>query len=648
MVASRNGKGAAWLLSDLLPSGTLPRHLLLLALLVFFASTSFADSAPSLPLVASKRRDSSSVVATAHKLELAKSPTWRALLHYRSGRCQISDTSFILTGTACNPTVELERFLQAWLNAKGDQLSDMSCRFPARMAFIRHYLASVGYDLPFSECPSLTEYLHRAPADDISLVFAAENVAHPMSMMGHLFLAFHGVGDNGRKISHAASFYTRFTSSNPVLIARDSFITGMPSYFSLVPFSEQLSLYVDREQRNVWEYHLALKPLSRRLMHLHVWELKFVQTPYYFVGYNCATVIHFILAIAAPELLEKKDIWIAPVNVARRAQEVGLVDSRSFHPSRDWRIRSFGDALARYDMIQTRDAVKKDSVGELGLLGWGSADRFRMEFAKAVLEEEKANDPKRGREVASALDAISANLPDVSYTVENARDPLNAARFPQLVMGAALVEGRSYGSITLLPASHLLSEDNSHTAIESSVELGRISLLLPADGSRPLVDRLMVYSFDSIIPDGPLAQSLSSRFSAGVERHLSRNLSWFPAGTMQGGVGKAFALSHDLTVYGMANVGLNYGDGQGYLTGWPEVGFFFYEILSMKTTAAYRVMCGQDGSADCYQGVSLTQTIRGARRDNSPASFAPYLTYEAAWRSDESWHRFGAGIRWSF
>jgi hypothetical protein len=136
--------------------------------------------------------------------------------------------------------------------------------------------------------------------------------------------------------------------------------------------------------------------------------------------------------------------------------------------------------------------------------------------------------------------------------------------------------------------------------------------------------------------------------STGVERQLSRDLSWFSAGTIQGGVGKAFSLSHDLTVYGMANGGINYGDGEGYLTGWPELGFFVYEILNMKTSAAYRVMCGQGGSADCYQGVSVTQNIIGPRDGDTPAAIAPYLAYEAAWRSDDSWHRCGVGVRWSF
>ena len=495
-------KGASRLLFVLPSSRNFPSYPLFLTSLIFAASSSFGEAPSSRHVNISAPQDASYLIAAAQKLELAQNPQWRGLLHYRDGRCHISNKSFILSGMACDPEVELERFLEMWMTAQGDRLADLACRFPARMAFIRHYLVAAGFELPRSECAPLNEYLQRAPADEISLVFAAENVAHPMSMMGHLFLAFHGVSDNGKKVSHAASFYTRFTSSNPLLIAKDAFISGMPSYFSLVPFSEQLSLYVDREQRNVWEYHLALSPLSRRLIHLHVWELRHVQTPYYFVGYNCATVINFILAIAAPDILEKGDIWIAPVNVARRAQESGLVESRSFHPSRDWRIRSFADVLERSDMIQTRNAIRNDSVEEIGSLRWGKADLYRMEFAKAVLEEERANDPQRERKIASALDSISANLPAATYTVENGRDPLNAARFPQLMVGASQVEERSFGSITLLPASHLLAGDNSHTAIESSVELGRISLLLPTDGGRPLIDRLMLYSFDSIIPNG--------------------------------------------------------------------------------------------------------------------------------------------------
>ena len=71
----------------------------------------------------------------------------------------------------------------------------------------------------------------------------------------------------------------------------------------------------------------------------------------------------------------------------------------------------------------------------------------------------------------------------------------------------------------------------------------------------------------------------------------------------------------------------------------------------MKTTAAYRVMCGQGGTADCYHGIAVTQNISGPwseGRGVGSASVAPYLQYEAAWRSTESWQWYGAGVRRSF
>jgi hypothetical protein len=74
-------------------------------------------------------------------------------------------------------------------------------------------------------------------------------------MMGHTFFKLSGKNDN-QKVENSVSFFTVINSLNIPMLILDSTIFGMKGYFILSPYKKQISTYINKEERNIWEYKL--------------------------------------------------------------------------------------------------------------------------------------------------------------------------------------------------------------------------------------------------------------------------------------------------------------------------------------------------------------------------------------------------------
>jgi hypothetical protein len=74
----------------------------------------------------------------------------------------------------------------------------------------------------------------------------------------------------------------------------------------------------------------------------------------------------------------------------------------------------------------------------------------------------------------------------------------------------------------------------------------------------------------------------------------------------------------------------------------PEVGATIYEVLSMKTVANYRLVCGQHGAKGCYQSVNAVQSFLISD------TTSPYLRFSNIWNEDRSTQVLEMGLRIHF
>jgi hypothetical protein len=286
------------------------------------------------------------IIKTAIEKNLHKSYIWKSLLHATNDKLNIKDPNFILSGDDFSLENELVKTIQSFFDVPNDSFKHPICRFPARFFWIKSELGLNDSIFPHIRCPEFEEYLNRAPAQKIYLVFVSENVSQPSSMMGHVFLKLSGYDYKSNHVEHAVSFYTIIDTINIPLLLFKSTVTGMNGFFSLLPYSEQVKRYLEVEDRNVWEYELDLSEKNKMLIYYHIWELKDLQMKYFFTGYNCATVIYDILSLSSENFLKNNNrLWITPKDVVKEAYRNNLIVGTKLIPSDKWNIRMLSEAL---------------------------------------------------------------------------------------------------------------------------------------------------------------------------------------------------------------------------------------------------------------------------------------------------------------
>ena len=249
--------------------------------------------------------DRSSFAQKINASQLAKHPTWEALLHLDANQPQIKDPSFLLSDSTFSANAELLATLNFLYGAKTDAV----CRFPARYLWLKDQLNLPA--LPLEKCADWVELSTRAPLDTLSLAFVSESVSLPASMMGHSFIKLAGHKFNGEYVEHAISFYTPAETYNLPKLYWESMVSGKDGVFALAPYQEVIKKYLDEEKRNVWTYDLDTSVNDRLLIQAHLLELKQTTLLYWFHSYNCATLLRNLIGITGR--LSPNTQWWGPL-----------------------------------------------------------------------------------------------------------------------------------------------------------------------------------------------------------------------------------------------------------------------------------------------------------------------------------------------
>ena len=548
------------------------------------------------------------IIKSAVEKKLYKSYVWKALLQAPGG-LEIKDPQFILTVNNFSLKKELEKTIQSFFEAP-----DTICRFPARYYWIKSELGLNDGIFPSASCPAFQEYLKRTPAQTICLVFVAEDVSEPSSMMGHVFLKLSGNDYKLAHVAHAVSFYTIINTYNIPFLIIESTLTGMKGYFSLLPYKEQLSQYLE-ENRNVWEYRLRLSREARKLIYYHIWELKDLRMKYFFTGYNCATVIYDILSLSSRNFSRGDYLWITPKDVIKDAYRNHLIASAKLIPSDQWNIRMLSAALNKGSTDNIYTLFKKKDFSHLALSG---------DIAKGLYERELILSYgdylyRQGKIKAASLDAIEdkmnkpASVLDGKYHIDLSeyKSPLKTSGESQLGVGYKMLNRHNYLKLYLLPASNTLSDDNREYFNENVLKLGETSLLVNRRSIK--LESFQLYAMKSFVPWNKLVKGISDEVHLGLERHYDRELKSHLAANASAGVGLTERLSPDMEVYALMNAGLGYGHSRLYPYLYPEVGAIIYDIMNMKTVLFYKYVYNQLGLNDFYHDFGITQSFFGCR-----------------------------------
>jgi hypothetical protein len=537
----------------------------------------------------------------------AQNPVWHALLHLQDGQPQIRDRDFLLTLNNFSAENELRATLTA---LTGPDSATAACRFPARASWLNEQgltgLVSTAH------CVDWQEFSRRAPASSITLVFASEILSQPSSMMGHLFLKIEGLNSDNQKLAHAIAFYTDSDTWNLAKLFYESTIMGKDGYFVLSPYQDEVYRYAVKEQRSLWTYQLKLDDLQRRRVLAHMHELRQTKITYFFQSYNCATLVQHILAVAWPEMLSNASNWTTPKGVLRKASKIGMLGDAAVQAPSRWQIRSLSSALSSDQVtaiarsVETQDASRLVSGDAHGT----SQEFLSLQLAQALYRYQR---PATSVDLSGYLQDLSAlqasRHPNLQLTLNNSRDPSRSAPERQLSIGWMQRDNKQFALLRFLPASHALSDDNSPYFGENELRLFDTTLAVDLRSGQPRLERLTVYSVQSLLPNDDITGGLSGRFHVTVEpmpntRTPSRN-----ALQVGGAVGRTWRFQSDIDFYALVGGGWGWRNS-GFIYAQPEVGVIIREAWRMKTLVSRSVISNPLGEKRPTQRWNLTQSYQ--------------------------------------
>lgn len=380
------------------------------------------------------------------RTHVAHSLTWRRLLHFNGSntRSEIIDPRFFITANGhSDPEGELTAALERLQteNETTPENQAFACQFPARA----HFLAQQFSLSKKFVCPTYDAWAARALPESISFVYAAQLVGNPASAFGHSFLRF----DRGRHsglLGFSLSYFAHTkTKDNPLVYAFKGLFGGYTGAYEFDNYYPKDHRYANVENRDLWEYHLALTPEQRQRVFDHAWELShFGGTKYYFLDRNCSFQLLRLLDVADDRFnfAEATDgFFVTPIEAVKSLQASGLIQRWDYRPSLAHKAKHMYSRISEPQQRTVRDVIRGN------------------------LQPEEVSDPSVADAVVAVLAMNETKASRVSDASLFSRATSARAKIPIMESKSSLSESRS----ALSERSEKLNPLNSHGTSQARV-----------------------------------------------------------------------------------------------------------------------------------------------------------------------------------
>ena len=260
---------------------------------------------------------------------IAYDPYWLKLLHYpqatspltKKATSEIINPGFFLSATGKkNPEAELEATLRSFFIAPGTAPdSHAQCRFIARYQWLKKQLDWSLFPPPEVSCKQFDNWSLNGKIKSISLIFVTGYLSNPASFYGHILLKANPEESNipadllSQTINYGAIVPE---NENPLIYIANGIFGGYDATFSHAQFYRYNHNYGENELRDMWEYELALSPNEIEQLIAHAWELLDARFTYYFAKENCAYQMSALLELVTNEPLFNRDTpWLLPATI---------------------------------------------------------------------------------------------------------------------------------------------------------------------------------------------------------------------------------------------------------------------------------------------------------------------------------------------
>ncbi len=298
---------------------------------------------------------SAAYVQKAGQLQLASAVTWQRLMYAgAAGQSEVSYSGYFMAPEGRqNLQKELNANIQALFQAaEADQ--SVRCRFPARSQWLIEQLQIPPQLLPQADCPELDSWFGKIKPYKTTLIYATDFMGNPSSMFGHTLLRIDPKDQQQLNlVSYAINYAATVASADSWSFAWKGLTGQYPGEYSLMPYYRKVKEYGDFESRDLWEYELNLTEAETRFLVQHIWEMRQVTFPYYFVSDNCAYRLLGLLDLVRPELNLTAQFNTAsiPIETIKAAAQQGLAAKTVYRPALETQLlaqaKQHGNLLAK-------------------------------------------------------------------------------------------------------------------------------------------------------------------------------------------------------------------------------------------------------------------------------------------------------------
>lgn len=464
---------------------------------------------PLLPLAAHAAAPAD-LHARADALDLPRDAYWRLLLRYEkagtAGGVESEARSahyFMSPGGRQDASAELHAMLDGLFAAGPHSEKDAAaCRFPARTAWLQ---ARLGFQAPAVECPAFQEWKAAIRPTQATLVFAADYLNSPSSMFGHTFLRLDAPEQNEdtRLLAYAVNFAATIGKYNALSFAWNGLTGGYPGVFSLMPYYDKVKEYSDMENRDLWEYQLAFTPDELQRLLDHLWELRGVEFPYYFLTRNCSYQLLALFEVARPGLALRRDfpLQAIPSDTVRRVwQEPGLARALVYRPSAERRLlQDARDNPPRVNAAARR--LAQDPKAPVGLEPTAAAAALEAAYDLRYYRflSGKQNSTLRTGLRELLVQRAQLNVPDQRREPPTpVTDPSEGHPTARVAVGAGNAREASYLALRLRPAYHDLLDPPDGYRRGAHIDFLDAELRADDDRQTLRLERLALVDIDSL------------------------------------------------------------------------------------------------------------------------------------------------------
>ena len=465
---------------------------------------------------------------------------WQVLMHYRPRllsagvKSQVDDAAFFLSPSGkFDPEAELEATLASFFEPAdpAGATEHPQCAYIARYHWLKQALGFDDERLAEHACPLFDDWLAEMNPEGATLVIPVAYLNNPASMFGHTLLRIDSETSSAqtRLLDFTINYAAATEQERGFAFAVKGLFGGYPGSFSVAPYYVQVKRYGDVENRDIWEYRLALTDEEVLRMLMHAWELRSAYFDYYFLDENCSYQLLSLLEAARPSLhlLDRFGLWAVPADTVRSVAEVeGLISSVAFRPSRRTVLQArTSDLSPEYQNLaqcigDTRCPVDSVAEKQLSPRDQSRVLELAMEYVAyrhAAEEEDSAENDPRLTPILTARSKL--NVPPQSPRIETpALRPDQGHRSSRAAIGYGGEDGRNFFQLSLRPVLHDLIDPPGGYIDGAQLEFLDVAVRYYVSDDRFRLEHLDLVDMVSIPTRSRFIKPLSWKAGAGLER----------------------------------------------------------------------------------------------------------------------------------